>query len=77
MGCRLRTGRLGGDVALVKAYKADRMGNLASFFTAKAGGLADVSAALVSALFDQGADVHVALPDYRSMTSSQTKTVVP
>jgi len=35
-------------------YLPDRMGNLASFFTAQAGGLADVSAALVTALFDQG-----------------------
>jgi len=52
-------------------YLPDRMGNLASFFTAKAGGLADVSAALVSALFDQGADVHVALPDYRSIFSDR------
>jgi starch synthase/alpha-amylase len=48
-------------------YLPDRMGNLAHFLTAKAGGLADVSAALVSALFEQGADVHVALPDYRSI----------
>jgi starch synthase len=48
-------------------YLPDRMGNLAHFLTAKAGGLADVSAALVSALFNQGADVHVALPDYRSI----------
>ena len=52
-------------------YLPDRMGNLASFFTAKAGGLADVSASLVSALFDQGADVHVALPHYRSMFSDR------
>lgn len=52
-------------------YLPDRMGSLASFFTAKAGGLADVSAALVSALFDQGADVHVALPDYRSIFSDR------
>jgi starch synthase/alpha-amylase len=48
-------------------YLPDRMGSLAHFLTAKAGGLADVSAALVSALFEQGADVHVALPDYRSI----------
>jgi starch synthase len=48
-------------------YLPDRMGNLANYLTAKAGGLADVSAALVSALFHQGADVHVALPDYRSI----------
>ncbi|MEJ2040955.1 MAG: glycogen/starch synthase, partial [Desulfosarcinaceae bacterium] len=32
-----------------------------------AGGLADVSAALISALFHLGADVHVALPDYRAI----------
>ncbi|MFP4305870.1 MAG: glycogen synthase [Desulfococcaceae bacterium] len=48
-------------------YLPDRMGNLAHYLTAKAGGLADVSAALISALFEQGADVHVALPDYRSI----------
>ncbi len=48
-------------------YLPDRMGNLANFLTAKAGGLADVSAALISALFNQDADVHVALPDYRSI----------
>jgi starch synthase len=48
-------------------YLPDRMGSLANTLTAKAGGLADVSAALVSALFKQGADVHVALPDYRSI----------
>ncbi len=35
--------------------------------TAKAGGLADVSAALITALFDQEADVHVAMPDYRTI----------
>jgi starch synthase len=50
-------------------YLPDRMGGLASFFTAKAGGLADVSAALINALFEQGADVHVAIPDYRSIFS--------
>jgi len=48
-------------------YLPDRMGNLSNYLTAKAGGLADVSAALIQALFDQGADVHVALPDYRSL----------
>jgi starch synthase/alpha-amylase len=51
-------------------YLPDRMGGLASFFTAKAGGLADVSAALVAALFEQGADVHVAIPDYRAIFSN-------
>jgi starch synthase len=50
-------------------YLPDRMGGLATFFTAKAGGLADVSAALISALFEEGADVHVAIPDYRAIYS--------
>jgi starch synthase len=48
-------------------YLPDRMGSFSSYLTAKAGGLADVSAALVKALFGQGADVHVALPDYRAI----------
>lgn len=52
-------------------YLPNRMGSLASYLTAKAGGLADVSAALVNALFDQGADVHVAMPDYRAIFSGQ------
>ena len=52
-------------------YLPDRMGSLASYFTAKAGGLADVSAALVTALFGQGADVHVAIPDYRTIFSDR------
>ena len=48
-------------------YLPDGMGNMANAMRAKAGGLADVSASLVSALFDLGADVHVALPHYRRM----------
>ncbi len=48
-------------------YLPEGMGNLSNGFSAKAGGLADVSAALISALFEQGADVHVALPDYRAI----------
>jgi len=48
-------------------YLPERMGSAANFLTAKAGGLADVSAALINALFDQGADVHVALPNYRTI----------
>ncbi len=48
-------------------YLPAGMGNMANRLTAKAGGLADVSASLVSALFELGADVHVALPHYRRM----------
>ncbi|THB78025.1 MAG: glycogen synthase [Desulfobacteraceae bacterium] len=47
-------------------YLPEEMGSL-SDFSAKAGGLADVSAALISELFDLRCDVHVALPDYRSI----------
>ena len=36
-------------------------------YVSKAGGLADVSASLVSALYNMGADVHVALPFYRRL----------
>lgn len=43
------------------------MGEAAHGVVAKAGGLADVSAALISALFARGADIHVALPNYRRL----------
>ena len=43
---------------------------------AKAGGLADVSAALISALFEEGADVHVAMPDYRSIFDTRIATLL-
>ena len=48
-------------------YLPDGMGNLANTLRAKAGGLADVSASLVAALYRAGADVHVTLPHYRRM----------
>ncbi len=48
-------------------YLPDGMGINANGLYAKAGGLADVSAALISALFENGGDVHVALPDYRAI----------
>ena len=48
-------------------YLPSGMGNMANRMSAKAGGLADVSASLVSALFHLGADVHVAFPHYRQM----------
>lgn len=43
------------------------MGTTAPYIHAKAGGLADVSASLIRSLFDQGVDIHVTLPDYRSI----------
>lgn len=48
-------------------YLPSGMGNMYNKLSAKAGGLADVSASLVGALFRQGADIHVALPHYRRM----------
>lgn len=51
-------------------YLPSGMGNMAERVSAKAGGLADVSASLVSALWDSGAEVHVALPNYRRMFHS-------
>jgi starch synthase len=48
-------------------YLPKGMGEIADNLSAKAGGLADVSATLISALFEEGADIHVALPDYRCM----------
>ena len=57
-------------------YLPEGMGNAANNLCAKAGGLADVSAALISALFKQGADVHVALPDYRTVFADKLPPVV-
>ncbi len=57
-------------------YLPEGMGNMANYSTAKAGGLADVSAALISALYEQGADVHVAMPDYRNMFNVQAVPVL-
>ncbi len=48
-------------------YLPAGMGNIANKLSAKAGGMADVSASLVAALFRRGVDVHVALPHYRRM----------
>lgn len=48
-------------------YLPEGMGNMANRLRAKAGGLADVTASLVTALDNRGVDVHVALPHYRQM----------
>jgi len=57
-------------------YLPDNMGNITKYLKAKAGGLADVSAALISALFDLGADVHVALPNYRAMFNHHLPPII-
>ena len=57
-------------------YLPEGMGNLAGKMSAKAGGMADVSASLVAALYHLGADVHVALPHYRRMFHVETAALV-
>jgi starch synthase len=57
-------------------YLPEGMGNLFNGLNAKAGGLADVSAALISELYSQGADVHVALPDYRTIFGGQSPPII-
>ena len=57
-------------------YLPHGMGRSADGLNAKAGGLADVSAALINALYNQGADVHVALPDYRSIFNGRMSPMV-
>ncbi|MBO7721915.1 MAG: glycogen/starch synthase [Kiritimatiellae bacterium] len=57
-------------------YLPEGMGNLAGKMSAKAGGMADVSASLVQALHRLGADVHVALPHYRRMFHVETARLV-
>jgi starch synthase/alpha-amylase len=48
-------------------YLPDQMGSISWCLSAKAGGLADVSASLVSELYRQGANVHIAIPNYRDI----------
>ncbi len=57
-------------------YLPQGMGNMANRMRAKAGGLADVSSSLVAALFDLGADVHVALPHYRRMFNVEAAQLI-
>ena len=57
-------------------YLPEGMGNLTGQMSAKAGGMADVSASLVQALYSLGADVHVTLPHYRRMFHEETARLV-
>lgn len=52
-------------------YLPENSGVLSSYLSAKAGGLADVSAMLIKELFDMGVDVHVLIPDYRKIFQNQ------
>lgn len=55
-------------------YLPAGMGEGADRMRAKAGGLADVSSSLIRALYEQGGDVHVTLPNYRAIFSDQLET---
>jgi starch synthase len=57
-------------------YLPKDMGDQYPFMNTKAGGLTDVSATLINALYDQGADVHIALPDYRHIFNGHLRTAV-
>lgn len=48
-------------------YLPDQLGSISWCLSAKAGGLADVSASLVCELYRQGANVHIAVPNYRAI----------
>jgi len=49
------------------AFMPEGGGNRSNFIGANAGGFADFSAELISHLFEQGADVHLAQPDFRNI----------
>ncbi|MDX2447044.1 MAG: glycogen/starch synthase, partial [Desulfobacterales bacterium] len=50
------------------------MGNQGPFVNVKTGGFDDVSAILINTLFEQGVDVHIALPDYRHVFNGHLGT---
>jgi starch synthase len=57
-------------------YLPQGMSNLSDYLSVKAGGVADFSATLIKTLFEQGADVHVALPDYRKIFNMKQSPIV-
>jgi starch synthase/alpha-amylase len=58
------------------SYLPPGMGQLSNYISAKGGDTADVSAALINTLFEQGNDVHVALPDYRRIINQKMHPAV-
>ncbi|MGB2930355.1 MAG: glycogen/starch synthase [Desulfobacterales bacterium] len=57
-------------------YLPQGMGNLSNYLSVKAGGVADVSATLIRTLFEQDADVHVAIPDYRTIFRQKLPPII-
>ena len=49
------------------SYLPEKMSAMSTSLKARAGELADFSAALISSLYKKGADIHVAMPDYRTL----------
>ena len=49
------------------SYLPEKMSAMPTSLKARAGELADFSAALISSLYKKGVDIHVALPDYRTL----------
>ncbi|RJQ52179.1 MAG: glycogen synthase [Desulfobacteraceae bacterium] len=52
------------------------MGSVSDYLSAKAGSVADISATLLRALFEQGADIHVAMPNYRKIFNRKIPLLV-
>ena len=57
-------------------YLPTGMDGLSDYLSVKAGGVADVSATLINALFEQGADIHVALPNYRKIFHQRLPSII-
>jgi len=49
------------------SFLPDRSGSPSEKISARAGGLGDVSATLIQTLYGMGADVHIAMPNYRNI----------
>lgn len=57
------------------SYLPEKMSAMSTFLKARAGELADVFAALIYSLYKKGADIHVALPDYRILFNNNEVTI--
>jgi starch synthase/alpha-amylase len=57
-------------------YLPEGMAKLSTHLSAKGGGVADVSATLIRSLFEQGADIHVAIPDYRTIFRKKLPSIM-
>lgn len=57
------------------SYLPEKMSATSTSLKARAGELADVSAALIHSLYKKGADIHVALPDYRTLFNNNESSL--